>query len=149
MIFVQISTEVLEQLLTDGDPEVPRWNASVFFSSSEPSWNLKQIVFLRRKKNSDVVLIKTRTKRNEWNKAFQVVVLQRSAKVAFARTYGFFSPLERKRYTFVSENRVWKLPCSKSTYMNPSGTPAVTRPQTFTNWWLLGTIGVFKRILCQ
>ena len=39
-----------------------------------------------------MVLVKTGTERNEWSKAFQVAVLQKSIGVAFARTYGFSLP---------------------------------------------------------
>lgn len=86
---------------------------------------------------SDVVLVKTRTERNEWSKAFQVAVLQKSIGVAFARTCRFslswkekdmYSSLKTEYDHFLAENA----------HMYRSGMPAVTRAQTFTNWCFLG-----------
>lgn len=62
-----------------------------------------------------------------------MAVLQKNVRAAFTRTW-IFSPLERKRYTFISENSGWKL--GGKPHMNQSSVPAVTRPQAWNHWVL-------------
>lgn len=83
-----------------------------------------------------MVLIENRTERNEWSKAFQVPVLHKGIQVPLGRTYGF--PFRWKGKDMHSSLKTeYASVLVGRAHMNPSGTPAVTRLQTFTNWCFL------------
>lgn len=63
---------------------------------------------------------------------FCEAVLHKSVQVPLGRTYGFPSPWKGKNTHLSLKTECASILVGKA-HMNPSGTPAVTRLQTFTN----------------
>lgn len=70
-----------------------------------------------------MVLVKSRTERNEWSKAFQVAALHKSINVPLGRTYGFPFPWKGKDTHSSLKTESASVLVGKA-LMNPSCTPA-------------------------